>query len=181
MVLWLVNFHVSGLPENSKLRSCGKLLGLSVLTNKTCQQNINVPQGPMELRGQGMLPGKGLGTEVAMGQRVAVVPKAGRSSCCWPNVLAVPWPCSCNYQMSQSDLTPLGLTLGSPIASESVWQRCQITPLSAALLAQLASGKRKEKHKTRTSASVMYFSLFWIMPWLARMDLLIGLGVARRT
>lgn len=68
-------------------------------------------------------------------QRLGAPPAAGQTA------LPVPWPCSCNDQMSLSDLTPLGLTLGSPIASESIWKRCQITSLSVAPVAQLASGK----------------------------------------
>lgn len=139
MVLWLVHFHVSGLPENSHLGSCGKLSGLSILANKTWQENINVPEHLGSC--QGMLLGKGLGTDIAIGQRTAVAPQAG-----W-TALPVPWPCSCNDQRSPSDLTPLGLTLGSPMAIESIWQRSQITPLSAASQLSFiwANGRRMTK------------------------------------
>lgn len=57
----------------------------------------------------------------------------------------VPGPCSCNDQMSQSDLTPLG----SPIASKSIWQRCQITSLSVHFVAQLASGKMEGERQNQ--------------------------------
>lgn len=85
--------------------------------------------------------GRGWAQMLPWGRGLQWCQRLGAPSAAGQTALPIPWPCSCSDQMSQSDLTPLGLTLGSPIASESIWQRCQITPLSVALVAQLASGK----------------------------------------